>query len=384
MIPVCIPTIGDKELENVVDCIETNWISSLGKYVEKFEEGFSKYIGCEYGITTTSGTTALHLAMASLGLKKGDEVIVPSFTIVSTIFAILYTGATPVLVDSDPETWNIDINQIEEKITENTKAIMPVHIYGHPCDMDPIMDLAEDYDLFVVEDAAEVHGAEYKGKKAGGIGDIGCFSFYANKIITTGEGGMIVTNNEEIAEKASSLKDLAFSKERRFQHDDVGFTYRMTNIQAAIGVAQLENIEEYVEMRRRNAILYNKYLKDIEGIRLPVEKPWAKNVYWMYSILIEDDFGISRDELMEKLREKGIETRTFFIPMHEQPALLQRGLFKGEKYPVAEEISRRGIYLPSSSGISENEIKTISSFIDQLAEDALKTYFSNKSIINQS
>lgn len=360
MIPVCKPTIGDEELKNVIECIETNWISSQGKYVEKFEEGFSKYIGCEYGITTTSGTTALHLALASLGLKKGDEVIVPTFTIASTIFAILYTGAVPVLVDCDKETWNIDVNQIEEKITDNTKVIMPVHIYGHPCDMDPISDMAEEHDLFVVEDAAEVHGAEYKGIKTGGIGDIGCFSFYSNKIITTGEGGMIVTNNEEIAEKARSLKDLAFSKERRFLHDDIGFNYRMTNIQAAIGVAQLGKIEEYVDMRRRNAVLYNNYLKDIKGIRLPVEKPWAKNVYWMYSILIEDDFGLSRDELMEKLKEKGIETRTFFIPMHEQPVFHDMGLFKGKKYPVAEEISRKGMYLPSSSGISENEIKIIS------------------------
>jgi perosamine synthetase len=363
MIPVCIPKIGDEELKNVVDCIKTNWISSQGKYVKKFEEEFSRYIGCDHGISTTSGTTALHLAMASLDLKKGDEVIVPTFTIASTIFAILYTGATPVLVDCDKETWNIDVNQIEEKITDNTQVIMPVHIYGHPCDMDPIIETAEEYDLFVVEDAAEVHGAEYKGRKAGGIGHIGCFSFYANKIITTGEGGMIVTNNEEIAKKASSLKDLAFSKERRFLHDDIGFNYRMTNIQAAIGVAQLEKIEEYVGMRRRNAFLYNKYLKDIKGIRLPVEKPWAKNVYWMYSILIEDDFGISRDELMEKLREKGIETRTFFIPMHEQPVFHDMGLFEGEKYPLAEEISKKGMYLPSSSGISEHEIEIISKSI---------------------
>jgi len=360
MIPVCIPKIGDEELKNVVDCIKTNWISSKGEYVDKFEEGFSRYIGCDFGISTTSGTTALHLAMASLGLKKGDEVIVPTFTIASTIFAILYTGATPVLVDCEDETWNIDVNQIEEKITANTKVIMPVHIYGHPCDMDPIIEIAEDFDLFVVEDAAEVHGAEYKGRKAGGIGHIGCFSFYANKIITTGEGGMLVTNNPELADKASKLKDLAFSRERRFLHDDVGFNYRMTNIQAAIGVAQLEKIDEYVAMRRRNAFLYNEYLKDLKGIRLPVEKSWAKNVYWMYSILIEDDFGVSRDELMEKLSAKGIETRTFFIPMHKQPVFHDQGLFKGEQYPVAEEISKKGMYLPSSSGLSEHEIELIS------------------------
>ncbi|MGZ7135896.1 MAG: DegT/DnrJ/EryC1/StrS family aminotransferase, partial [Methanobacterium sp.] len=236
-------------------------------------------------------------------------------------------------------------------------------------DMDPIMEFAEDYDLFVVEDAAEVHGAEYKGIKAGGIGDIGCFSFYANKIITTGEGGMVVTNNKEIAEKVNSLKNLAFSKERRFLHDDIGFNYRMTNIQAAIGVAQLEKIDEFVEMRRRNAIIYNKYLEDIKGIRLPVEKPWAKNVYWMYSILIEDDFGISRDELMEKLREKGIETRTFFVPMHEQPVFHHKGLFKAEKYPVAEEISRKGIYLPSTTVLEEKKIKYITDMLNEEKKD---------------
>jgi len=368
MIPVCIPFIGEKELEYVVDCIKTNWISSKGKYVEEFERKFAEYCGCKFGVSTTSGTTALHLALASLGIKKGDEVIVPAFTMISSVFAVVYCGAKPVLVDAEPETWNMDVNKIEEKITDRTKAIMPVHIYGHPCDMDPILEIAEEHDLYVVEDAAEVHGAEYKGKKTGGIGDVGCFSFYGNKIITTGEGGMVVTNDKGVAARAMSLKDLAFSKERRFLHTDLGFNYRMTNIQAAIGLAQLEKIDELVERRRRNAHLYNSLLRDTKGIKLPIEREWAKNVYWMYSILIEDEFGMSRDELMEGLAKRGIETRTFFIPMHQQPVFRKMGLFEGEKYPVAEELSRKGMYLPSGSGLKEEQIKLICEEIKEIVK----------------
>ena len=367
MIPVCVPLLGEKELEYVTDCIKTNWISSKGKYVEDFEKQFAEYCGCKYGITTTSGTTALHLALASLNIRKGDEVIIPSSTMIATAFAVIYCGAKPVLVDAEPETWNMDVNQIEDKITDRTKAIMPVHIYGHPCDMDPIMKLAREYGLYVVEDAAEAHSAEYKGKKAGGIGDIGCFSFYANKIITCGEGGMIVTNDEEIAERAKSLRNLCFPKEKRiYLHSEVGYNYRMTNIQAAIGLAQLERIDELAEMRRRNAYLYNEYLKDVEGITPPPEKEWAKNVYWMYSILIEDEFGMSRDALMEALAKKGIETRTFFVPMHEQPVFHKMGLFKGESYPVAEDLARKGMYLPSSSGLKKREIKIVANTLKEV------------------
>lgn len=359
MIPVCEPLLGEKELEYVTDCIKTNWISSKGKYIEEFENKFAKYCGAAYGIATMNGTAALHLALESLGIGEGDEVILPTFTMASSALAIAYCNATPVLVDAEPDTWNMNVMQIEEKITEKTKAIMPVHIYGHPCDMDPIMKIAKEHDLYVIEDAAEAHGAEYKGRKTGGIGDVGCFSFYANKIITTGEGGMIVTNNEGIAEKARTLRNLAFLKEKRFLHKELGFNYRMTNIQAAIGLAQLEKIDDFVGMRRRNAHLYNELLKDVNGITLPMEKEWAKNVYWMYSILIEDEFGISRDELMRRLREEGVETRTFFIPMHQQPVFRKMGLFKGETYPVAEEISRKGMYLPSGSGLREEDIKYV-------------------------
>jgi perosamine synthetase len=366
MIPVCEPFLSGKELEYVTDCIKSNWISSKGKYIEEFEQKFAHYCGCKYGISTTSGTTAIHLALASLGIGLGDEVIVPTFTMISTVFAVVYTGARPVLVDAEPETWNIDVTRIEEKITPRTKAIMPVHIYGHPCDMEPIMEMVRRHNLYVIEDAAEAHGAEYKGRKAGSIGHVNCFSFYANKIITTGEGGMVVTNNRQIAEKARRLKDLAHSKEKRFLHAGLGFNYRMTNIQAAIGLAQFERIDELVERRRKNAYFYNSLLKDIKGIGLPPEKEWARNVYWMYSIFIEDQFGMSRDELMRKLEEKEIETRTFFIPMHQQPVFTSMNLFAGERYPVAEELSRRGLYLPSGSGLTEAEIRYIAETLHKL------------------
>ncbi len=368
MIPVCEPLLLGKELEYVTDCLKTNWISSVGKYVTEFEQRFAEYCGCRYGISTTSGTTALHLALTSLGIGQGDEVIVPSFTMAASVFAILYTGAKPVLIDSEPNTWNMDVTKLDEKITPRTRAIMPVHIYGHPCDMEPIMEIANKHRVFVVEDAAEAHGAEYKDKKVGGIGHIGCFSFYANKMITTGEGGMVVTNSDEVAENAKHLKDQAYCPGKRFLHTDIGFNYRMTNIQAAIGLAQLENIEQFIDRRRGNAFLYNQALKDMPGIVLPPEKEGVKNVYWMYCILIGKDSSISRDELMRRLKEKGIDTRTFFIPMHQQPAFLNRGLFKGERYPVAEELSEKGLYLPSSSGLKKEEIE----YTCQAIKDAMR------------
>ena len=352
MIQVCEPLVGERELQYVADCIRTNWISSRGKYLDEFEQKFADYCGCKYGVTATSGTTALHLALATLGIGKGDEVIVPTFTMTASVCAIIYTGAKPVLVDSEPRFWNIDVTKIEEKVTGKTKAIMPVHIYGHPCDMDPIMDIASRYNLYVVEDAAEVHGAEYKGRKMGSIGDMGCFSFYANKIITTGEGGMVLTNSKEMADRAKRLRDLAHSPEKRYSHTDIGFNYRMTNIQASIGLAQLESIDQFVEMRRQNASFYNSYLRELPGITLPSEAEWAKNVYWMYSIVIQDEFGLSRDQLMEELAEKGIETRAFFIPMHLQPCFRDMGLFDGETYPVAEDLGIRGLFLPSSTGLT--------------------------------
>jgi len=368
MIPVCEPKLGEKELENVIDCIKTNWISSKGKYITEFEEKFSRYCGAKYGIATSNGTTALHLALASAGIKPGDEVVIPSFTMIATANSVTYTGAKFALVDSEPEYWTMDVSKIEEKITPRTKAIMVMHTYGHPCDMDPILDIAKDHGLLVIEDAAEAHGAEYKGRKTGGLGDMGCFSFYANKIITTGEGGMVVTNNEEFAERARLLRDLAFEKEKRFLHRYLGFNYRMTNLQAAVGVAQFEHIDEFVETRRRNAHLYNSLLSEVEGITTPKEAEWAKNVYWMYTILVEDSFGVSRDELMARLKEKGIGTRRAFYPIHVQP-LYEEG-FKGQKYPVSDELSGKGFYLPSGNTLTKEQIEKVVESIKSIREKA--------------
>ncbi len=369
MIPVCEPYLPGNELEYVIECIKSNWISSKGKYIEEFETKFANYCDCRYGISTTSGTTALHLAVASLGIGEGDEVIIPTFTMAATAFAIFYTGAKPVLVDSEPETWNINPEKIEEKITENTKAVMPVHIYGHPVDMDPILEIAEEHDLYIIEDAAEANGARYKNRITGSLGDCAAFSFYTNKMITTGEGGMMVTDNEDIAGRARALEDMAFSKERRFLHTDIGFNYRMTNIQAAIGLAQLERIDDFVEMRRKNARLYSSLLEEVNGIRLPIEKDYVKNVYWMYSILIEDSHTMVRDEFMKQLENKGIETRTFFIPMHEQPVFHKKKMFIGESYPVAENIAKQGLYLPSGTAIKKEEIEYVCNTIKDILEE---------------
>lgn len=360
-VPIAAPKMGKKEIEYVMDALKSGWISSQGSYVKKFEDEFSKYCGAKYGVATSSGTTSLHLALATLGITRSEEVIIPSFTMIATANAVTYTGASNVLVDSEPNHWNIDTTKIGEKITKKTKAIIAVHTYGHPVDMKPILDLARDHDLFVIEDAAEAHGAEYNGKIVGGIGDIGCFSFYANKIITTGEGGMLITNNEQLAEKAKILRAHAFSNDMHFWHRQIGFNYRMSNLQAAVGVAQMEKINEYVEVKRKNAKLYNSLLRDVRGLSLPPEAKWAKNVYWMYSVLVEDDFGISRDELMKRLENDAVETRTFFYPIHIQPIYTKR--YSNERFPVADELSRKGINLPSGNNLTEAEIKYVTELI---------------------
>ena len=366
------PAISKNALKYVTDCIKTGWVSSAGKYLKDFEEKFSKFLGVRHAITTTNGTTALHLALLALGIKKGDEVILPSHTMMSSAAAIVYTGATPVLVDVERDSWNMDVSQIEKKINKRTKAIMPVHIYGHPVDMDPIIALAKKHHLSIIEDAAESTGAEYKGRLTGTLGDIGCFSFYANKIITTGEGGMMVTNNDKFANHARLLKDMAHSPQKRFLHKEIGFNFRMTNLQAALGVAQLEEVKKYIQKKRWMAALYNERLSKIKGLTLPIEHDWAKNVYWMYGMLIEKDFGISRDEFMQKLSGKGIDTRTFFIPMHRQPALRRLGLFKGERYPVSDEIGRLGLYLPSGLAITKRQIETVCRAIRDIKNNVQK------------
>lgn len=345
-------------------CIRTGWVSSLGKYIDEFEEKFSRYCGVSYGVSSNSGTSALHLALASLGIGKNDEVIIPAFTMISTANAVSYQGAKPVLVDSQRDTFNIDPTKIEEKITQKTRAIIAVHIYGHPADMDEILKISKKHGLYVIEDAAEAHGAEYKGRRVGGLGDVGCFSFYGNKIITTGEGGMVITNNRKIKERLIYLRDLAFSKDRHFWHCHLGFNYRMSNLQAAVGLAQLERIEELIRIKRRNAKIYHALLKDINGITLPIEESYARNVYWMYAILIEDDFGISRDKLRQRLAQKGIETRNFFIPIHLQP--IYSKICKGH-FPIAEEICKRGLYLPSAPNLKKDEIEFIAKSIKEQA-----------------
>ncbi len=366
-IPVCSPKIGEGEVQKVTECLRSTWVSGISEYVDKFEEKFSKYCGCKYGVATNSCTTALHLALVTLGIGKKDEVIVPTLTMIANVNAITYTGAKPVLVDSEFRTWNIDVSKIDKKISNNTKVIMPVHTYGHPVDMDPVLELCKKNDLYVVEDAAEAHGAVYKGKKTGGIGVMGCFSFYGNKIITTGEGGMIVTNNEEFAEKARWLRAHAFSKEgRHFYHEALGYGYRMSGLQAALGLAQLENINEFVSVRRNNAKRYNYLLSELEEkITLPPEAPWAKNVYWMYSVLIQDKFGISRDELMKKLELDGIETRTFFYPIHAQPIYAKQ--YQGENFPVADELSMKGINLPSGNNLTADEVTYVCECVKKYA-----------------
>ena len=383
MIPVNEPLIGEKEFQYVTECLKSGWISSAGKFIDEFEEKWAAYCGMKYGIAVSSGTAALQIAVECLDLKSGDEVIMPTFTIISCVLSVIYNGGKPVLIDSEPKTWTMDTSQIEKKITERTKAIMPVHIYGHPCNMEPIWELAKKYNLVIIEDSAEAHGAEYrveiqsdkenhkhyKWEKCGSLGDISCFSFYANKIITTGEGGMVLTNNEEYAEKAKLLRNLCFRKERRFYHTELGHNFRLTNLQAAIGLAQLERINELVEKKRWIGRLYNEKLKDVSGLILPVEELWAKNVYWMYGILLDDKTGMDANEFAIRLREYGVNTRPFFLGMHEQPVFHQMGLFKDESYPVAEKIARQGLYLPSGLTIKEKEIKKIIKAIEEILEN---------------
>jgi len=367
MIPVCEPTLGGNEQKYVDECLSTNWISSSGRFIAKFEEMFSKACNAKYGVACSNGTTALHLALASLGIGKGDEVIVPDFSIIALANSVLYTGAIPVFVDSEIETWNIDPERIEEKITGKTKAIIAMHTYGCPADMDRISKIARKHNLKVVEDAAEAHFATYKGRSTGTLGDVGCFSFYANKIVTTGEGGMVVTNNKEIADKARLLRNHAFI-EPRFVHYDMGFNYRITNIQAAIGVAQMERSAELLKGRVSNASRYKAELNGVDGITLPPEPGDRTNVYWMYGILIDEkEFGRGKDEVVKLLKENGIETRPFFYPMHLQP-VFKRNLEIDctGNFPVSEQLYNEGFYLPSSSHLTDEQIKRVCTALKSL------------------
>lgn len=368
-IPVNEPLISKEAKRNIKEAVDTGWISSSGKFVTQFEEEFAKRWGVKHAISVANGTGALHVALLSLGIKKGDEVIVPAFTMAASWMSILYTGARPVFVDCELDTYNIDVKKIEEKITSRTKAIMPVHIYGHPCDMDPIMKLARKYGLRIIEDAAEAHGATYKGKMAGTFGDIGCFSFYGNKIITTGEGGMIITNNDELANKCRKLKDLSHSQ-KRFIHDGIGYNYRMTNMQAAIGCGELKHLNAYIQKKEQMARLYNTLLANVPGIITPKAKENVRNVYWMYSILVDkEQFGIAKDDLRMKLKERGVDTRDFFYSPKDQP-ILTRIAASGKNFPNTDYIARHGLYLPSGLALTDRQIRYVCKTISALAKQS--------------
>lgn len=358
MIPVNEPFIGEQEKRNVAECLETGWISSAGSFIDRFEREFAEYCGVRHGISVANGTVALELAVACAGIGPGDEVILPTFTIVSCAQAVVYNGATPVLVDSEPDTWCMDVGQVAEKIGPRTRAIMPVHMYGHPVDMDPLRRLADEHGLLIIEDAAEAHGAQYRGRRCGGLGDVSCFSFYANKIITTGEGGMLLTDDDRIAAEARSKRNLCFRGDRRFYHEELGYNFRLTNLQAALGVAQLERVEAVVERKREVAARYSAGLAGLP-LRLPVERDWALNVYWMYGLVVDAATGLDAAAVAERLAASGVETRPFFLGMHEQPAFWKRGLFADEHYPVAEELARQGLYLPSGTALTDAEIDTV-------------------------
>jgi len=375
MIPVNEPLIGEKEIEYVLDCLHTGWISSAGKYLESFEQAWASYCGMRYGIAVSNGTTALQVAVACLGLQPGDEVILPTFTIISCAQAVTYNGGIPVLVDSEPRTWCMDVNQVAAKITPRTRAIMPVHIYGHPVDMDPIIFLAKKHGLWIIEDAAEAHGAEYLSgrdttdevwRRCGNLGDISVFSFYANKLVTTGEGGMVLTNDPKVAEQARSLRNLCFHREQRFYHTELGHNFRLTNLQAAIGLAQIERMPETIIKKRWIGETYTQRLKHIPTIQLPVEEPWARQVYWMYGLVLDESTGLNAVEFAKRLLAEGIETRPFFLGMHEQPVFTNQGLFKGEKYPISERIARQGLYLPSGLTLTEVQLEQVCQAVEKI------------------
>lgn len=357
-IPVNEPLLAGNEMKYLLECIETGWISSEGPFIKEFEQKFAARVGRKHGIAVTNGTAALDAAVDALGIGQGDEVIMPTFTIISCITQIVRCGAIPVLVDSDPLTWNMDVTQIEAKITSRTKAIMVVHIYGLPVDMDPVLDIAQRYGLKIIEDAAEVHGQTYRGQPCGSFGDISTFSFYPNKHITTGEGGMIVTDDDELAETCRSLRNLYFQPQKRFVHERLGWNLRMTNMQAALGLAQLEQLDKFVARKRAMGERYTALLKDLPLVQLPLaHTDYADNIYWVYGLVLDDAIGYDAEEVMKRLAAKGIGTRPFFYPMHQQPVLKRMGLFGGEHYPVAERLSRQGFYIPSGMVLNDAQIE---------------------------
>jgi perosamine synthetase len=362
-LPVCEPTLLGKERDYILDALETGWISSAGKYVTEFEKSFAEYCDVGHGVAVCNGTVALHLALTALGIGPGHEVIIPNFTMIATAFAVCYTGALPVFVEADRDTWNIDPSRIEAKITSKTKAIMPVHIMGLSCDMDAIRMIAQKHDLYIIEDAAEAHGAEYKEKKTGSLSDCAAFSFFANKNLTTGEGGMVVTSNPELAEKLRYYKNLCFPLHaaREYKHANIGYNYRISNLHAAIGLAQVEKADEYREKRRKNNSLYRSLLREVPGIYFQKDSDIDYyHVHWMNAIVLNPrEFGMSRDDLMAHLKSQGIDSRKLFTGMHQQEALRNFGCDSAEQFEISEWLGENGLYLPSASSLAANEIERV-------------------------
>ena len=359
-VPVNEPYLFGNEKKYLLKCLNDGFISSSGQFVKEFEKKFAKRVNRKFAITVSNGTAALQLAFESLNIKKKEEVILPSFTIISCILPVIRSGAIPVLIDSDPVTWNMDVNKIEKKITSKTRAIIAPHIYGLPIDMDPLLKIAQKYKLKVIEDAAEVLGLKYNNKECGSFGDVSTFSFYANKHITTGEGGMVVTDSKQIAEKCKSLRNICFNNKRRFLHYDLGWNYRFTNLQSAVGLAQLQKLNRFIVKKRNIGKIYNKELSKIKIFQTPLnKKEYAKNIYWVYGLVLKKNSPISLNILMNKLKQEGIETRNFFWPLHQQPILRKMGFFKKIKLPVAEYLSKNGLYLPSGLALNSLQQKYV-------------------------
>ena len=366
-VPVNEPLLDGNEKKYLAECIDTGWISSEGPFVERFEKNFASRVGRKHAIAVTNGTAAIDAAIEAIEIGNGDEVILPAFTIISCILQIVRSGATPVLVDSDPITWNMDVNQIESKITKKTKAIMVVHIYGLPVDMDPVIEICKKHKLKLIEDTAEQIGQFYKNKPCGSFGDISTMSFYSNKHITTGEGGMIFTDDDELAEKCRKLRNMYFQEDKRFVHEKLGWNLRMTNIQASIGVAQLERLDEFVLKKRWIGRKYNELLKELDGIQLPLSKTnYAENIYWVYAVVLDDSIELSAAETIKLLSKHNVGSRPFFFPIHQQPVLKKRGLFLDEKYPVAQRLYQRGLYIPSGLALEEKQLEKVASTLKNI------------------
>lgn len=368
-IPVNEPLLDGNEKKYLCECIDTGWISSEGPFVKQLEEGVAQYVGREYGVAVCNGTAALDVAIGALPLEEGDEVIMPAFTIISCAAALVKRGIKPVLIDACSDTWNMDVTKIEDKITSKTKAIMVVHIYGLPVDMDVVLDVAKRHGLLIIEDAAQAHGLKYKGKMCGSFGDISVMSFYPNKHITTGEGGIVLTDNPKYAERSRSLRNLCFKPERRFLHDELGYNYRMSNIQAAVGVAQLEKIEEHLKKKLWIGEKYTLLLNNNECFDIPVtQTTYAHNLYWVFSLVIHDDVNMNAAEAIQELGKRGVGCRPFFYPMNLQPVFNKMGLFKGESYPVAERIAEKGFYVPSGLGLTDTMIENVADIVNKYFE----------------